>query len=177
MPRITILDTLSFIFDTRPLLFALYTKSGHGDILKEPDAELYEDGSSVTLTAAPDTGWYFIGWLGDIPSERKMQNPLTLVMDTTRTLSAQYEITNHSLSIKSEHGIVVVDPELPEYVYGSTVILKANSNNGYEFLRWDGDILPGQEGDNPLTLIMNENREILAIFEKKKKPGAIFILR
>jgi uncharacterized repeat protein (TIGR02543 family) len=38
----------------------------HGSILSEPAGGTYLEGTQVTLTAQPETGWIFYRWLGDI---------------------------------------------------------------------------------------------------------------
>ncbi len=39
--------------------------AGGGTVTREPDQAAYSAGTVVTLTAAPDPGWSFIGWTGD----------------------------------------------------------------------------------------------------------------
>ena len=54
-----------------------------------------------------------------------------------------------------------VSPQSGEYVEGSTVTLRANSSSDFEFESWTGN-LSGSE--NPLTIIMDSNKNITANF-------------
>ena len=47
--------------------------------------------SVVTVTAAPDTGYDFAGWVGDVPAVSSASNPVTLTMDRPRTITATYD--------------------------------------------------------------------------------------
>src|SRR5439155_13031965 len=48
---------------------------GSGTVTRNPDQPSYAPGSVVTLTAAPATGWHFVGWSGDAGGAA---NPLPL---------------------------------------------------------------------------------------------------
>jgi hypothetical protein len=60
---------------------------GSGTVTKVPDQPTYDYGTLVTLTAAPSGGTTFAGWTGDTTASA---NPLTLVMNASRTLSARF---------------------------------------------------------------------------------------
>lgn len=65
------------------------TPKGNGKINVGPNAGPFAPGSLVTLTAAPDPGWIFIGWTGDCgPSSA---NPFTLTMDKAKNCTANFE--------------------------------------------------------------------------------------
>ncbi|MFQ5865527.1 MAG: immunoglobulin domain-containing protein, partial [bacterium] len=51
---------------------------GSGSVTLEPAGGIYDDGTVVTLTALPDTGFEFTGWSGDLSGTT---NPDTLTMD------------------------------------------------------------------------------------------------
>lgn len=54
-----------------------------------------------------------------------------------------------------------ISPQSGEYIEGSTVTLRANSSSDFEFESWTGN-LSGSE--NPLTIIMDSNKNITANF-------------
>jgi hypothetical protein len=68
------------------LYYPLLTTETSGTIRVEPMGPLFEYGTTVTLTAQPDPGTWFDRWTGDVPAGLERVNPLTLVMDTTRTI-------------------------------------------------------------------------------------------
>lgn len=47
----------------------------------------YEEGSIVTLTATPNTGWVFSKWEGD---ETGVSNPITVTMDANKAITAVF---------------------------------------------------------------------------------------
>ena len=58
-----------------------------GTVLHDPVQNCYDDGSQVTLTATPETGYEFSGWSGDASGT---QNPLTITMDGDKNLVANF---------------------------------------------------------------------------------------
>ncbi len=53
----------------------------------------YVLGSSVTVTAVPNAGFVFSGWVGDVSISQQNQNPITLTMDQTRSIQALFKGT------------------------------------------------------------------------------------
>ncbi len=67
----------------------LSTVCQNGTVLVSPAGTHFPDGTQVTLTAIPDSGYQFAGWTGDATSST---NPLVVTMDSTKTLTANFEI-------------------------------------------------------------------------------------
>ena len=64
-------------------------------------------GSSVTLTATPDTGYVFIGWSGDATGSA---NPLTLSIDRGTEVGAFFiELASHGLVTQASYDVVVAE--------------------------------------------------------------------
>gem|GEM_PF-771989 len=61
----------------------------------------YEYGSVVTLTATPSPGYRFLKWSGDVPSGHEKDNPLTLNMDSNKTLIATFELLEDPKALPS----------------------------------------------------------------------------
>ncbi|TGE25107.1 hypothetical protein E5K00_07880 [Hymenobacter aquaticus] len=61
--------------------------SGGGTVSKNPDKPTYVSGENVQLTATPAYGQVFMGWSGDATGTT---NPLTLVMNSNKTVTAQF---------------------------------------------------------------------------------------
>lgn len=75
--------------------------------------------------------------------------------------TANFIETFHTLETTSINGSVSVDPQQESYMYGQRVTLTATPSENFEFEGWNGDL----EGDqNPLSLTMNGNKQIHAIF-------------
>ncbi len=51
---------------------------------------------------------------------------------------------------------------MSEFEPGTTVALTATAADGFQFVRWDGD---ANGSVNPLSLVMNSNMTVSAVFE------------
>jgi uncharacterized repeat protein (TIGR02543 family) len=60
---------------------------GNGDVTAIPDQVVYGDGTVVTLTANPDSGWAFSGWSGDLGGS---DNPESITMNGDKTVTATF---------------------------------------------------------------------------------------
>lgn len=58
---------------------------GNGKVLINPPTGPYNPYSQITLTATPSSGWYFIGWYGDINSKI---NPISINLTKNLSLTA-----------------------------------------------------------------------------------------
>jgi uncharacterized repeat protein (TIGR02543 family) len=63
---------------------------GSGTVTKSPDQPGYDYGVPVDLTATPASGYQFIGWSGDASGNA---NPLTVIMDADKTITATFAAT------------------------------------------------------------------------------------
>src|SRR5437667_642694 len=59
------------------------------------------------------------------------------------------------------------------FVPGSPVVLTATPDEGSDFAGWSGDVEAGHEEDNPLTVTMNGNKTINAVFELATMLGTL----
>ena len=123
--------------------------------------------STIRLTATPDEGWFFDRWEGDLTGS---ENPVEIVVDEEKNVTAVFdevEIQEFTLDIQIQgEGTVNIEPDLEVYTEGDEVTLTANASPEWEFIEWLGD-LTGSE--NPATIVMDQDKAIVARFEK---PGA-----
>ncbi len=147
----------------------------------------YESGSTVNLTASPATGKSFDYWSGDIDSTRQNDNPLTLVMDSDKFLTAFFtdqvmytlyvgissEAHSDSHTSYPDMGTVSGDgincPGTCEKQYpeGTNVLLNASAYPGYQFLYWEGSF--GQDSgsvvyEDSVFINMDSDKYAYAIF-------------
>jgi alpha-tubulin suppressor-like RCC1 family protein len=71
-------------------LWHLSTACSNGSIQVSPAGTHFPYGTRVTLTAQPQTGYGFDRWTGDVPTELRRTNPVTLVMDSDRTIGVDF---------------------------------------------------------------------------------------
>ncbi|MDA7930119.1 hypothetical protein N9B63_04710 [Akkermansiaceae bacterium] len=115
----------------------------------------YYLGDTATLTATPDLGFVFDGWTGDATG---IDNPLSLVMDSNKTVGATFVPAPYSLSISATNGGVSGSGE---YLADITATLTATPDPGFLFDGWTGD---ASGTDNPLDLVMDSNKTVGASF-------------
>jgi uncharacterized repeat protein (TIGR02543 family) len=123
----------------------------------------------VTLTATPAEGWQFKEWQGDVPAG-STNSTLTLTMDSDKTVTAIFEETppnTYVLTINTQgQGSVSKTPDQSSYPEGSQVELNAAPDDGWQFKEWQGDV-PAGSTNSTLTLTMDSNKTVTAIFEEK----------
>lgn len=142
---------------------------GTGTVTASPTATIvenalvskYEHGVLARLTATADNGAVFVGWSGNIPSGAQLLNPLEVIMDRDRTITARFE---RGLSVAVDitgDGDVLVAPNLVSYAPGTVVTLTASAADGYVFAGWSG----GATGtDETITVTLNQSLVVAAEF-------------
>ncbi len=140
--------------------YSLSTTANNGTISMDPLGGTYNSGTTVTLSAVPATGYMFTGWSGDLTGTT---NPATIVIDKNKSVTASFTAITYSLTTTATNGSVSLNPAGDSYNSGSQVKLTAIPDSNYEFLGWSGD-LSGDE--NPTTIIMNQDKNIIALFEE-----------
>ena len=146
--------TANFTINT----YTLSISAVNGSVAKVPDQPTYDHGTSVQLTATADPGYHFTGWSGDASGT---DNPLTVVMDGNKSITANFAINTYTLSVSAVNGSVAKVPDQPTYDHGTSVQLTATPAEGYHFTGWSGD---SSGSDNPLTVVMDDNKNITANF-------------
>ena len=74
-----------------PTQYTLTTNTvGQGSITLNPTGGTYNEGTVVTLTANPASGWQFDGWSGDLSGST---NPTTITMDSAKSVTAAFSET------------------------------------------------------------------------------------
>jgi len=138
--------------------YSLTVTAGDGSITKKPDKASYNHGETVTLEAAPNAGYSFTNWSGNLSGGT---NPAALVMDADKSISAGFTIKTYSLTVNAVGGSVTKNPDKASYNHGETVTLEATPNAGYSFTTWSGDL---SGSTNPAKLVVGANTSISAGF-------------
>jgi uncharacterized repeat protein (TIGR02543 family) len=99
----------------------------------------YDDGTVVSLTAIPDSGYQFDGWSDDATG---ITNPINITMDANKTVTAMFSLIQRTLTINAVNGTVTtnLNPVNGTYDNGTVVTLTATPNSGYGFTNWSGDV-------------------------------------
>jgi len=126
--------------------------------------------SSVTvqLTAEAYEGWYFDRWEGSLTGS---ENPENIVVDEEKNVTAvfrQHDPQGFVIDVEVEgEGTVEFDPEQDIYDEEEEITVTAVAASGWIFVEWQGNL---SGSDNPETIIMNEDKNITAIFEESVDP-------
>ncbi|WP_299439668.1 InlB B-repeat-containing protein [uncultured Aquimarina sp.] len=163
-----ITNPLTIIMDADKTVTAIFSQihrtltintTGSGSVTPA-SGTTYNDGATATLTATPVAGWQFDGWSGDASG---ITNPLTIIMDADKTVTATFSAIQRSLTINATNGAVSTNPNPTKGTYdeGTSIILTATPDAGYQFDGWSGDATGVM---NPLTIIMDADKTVTATF-------------
>jgi len=136
---------------------------GSGSILPAAGQYPFEDQEQRTFTATPGANARFSHWLVDGISAGS--DPSLTVTATNDTTVTAVFINTYALSVSvlpAGSGTVGIDPETGPYDDGQDITLTPAPATGYIFDRWDGDATGSA---NPLTVDMNEDKAIIAVFK------------
>lgn len=126
----------------------------------------FEDGEQVQVTAIANEHWVFTGWGGDYS---ETENPVTIVMDDDKSLSALFEKKEYSLKINIEgEGEVeerLMNAKATDYPAEAIVELTAVPEDGWTFLEWNGNLSGSMISR---TIEVNEPKEITATFVEEE---------
>ena len=133
-----------------------------------PTSGTYNEGTVVTLTATPDTGYRVQGWSGT-NNDSLTATTNTVTMNSNRSVTVQFEqipATQYQLSasVTGGHGSDYF-PTSGTYNEGTVVTLTATPETGYSVQGWSGtnnDSLTA----NTNTVTMNSNRSVTVQFEE-----------
>ncbi|MCJ7758120.1 MAG: ice-binding family protein [Gillisia sp.] len=142
------------------ITYTLNVTAQNGSVSIDPDQQDYNNGDEVVLTATPDNGYEFTSWSGDATGSN---NPLTVTINDNKNITANFTavIVGFTLNVTAQNGSVSKNPDQLTYNDGDSVELTATPDSGYEFTSWSGD---ATGSNNPLTVVMNSNKNITANF-------------
>ena len=139
--------------------FSITLTSANGTIARSPNQSAYSYGSTVRLTAVPQTGFHFAGWSGDLTGANY---DTSIFITADRNIITTFAIDTCVLSITAVgNGTVTKNPDQPAYPYGSVVLLTAVPQTGYHFTGWSGEL---SGTTNPCQISMNGAKSVTANF-------------
>ncbi|UCC31751.1 MAG: hypothetical protein JSU86_05630, partial [Phycisphaerales bacterium] len=154
------------------------TASPNGIAVAEEQSNrlVFDFGEVVMLTAVVHDGYQFEGWASDVPPDSPQDNPIVIVLDSSRTISAAFVPITHTLTLSASGtgtgttrptptGVFVDNALVSRYYDGAEVTLEAEADAGSTFVGWAGNVPFGEEQNNPLVVLMDRDRTITARFE------------
>ena len=148
--------------------YALIINSiGGGTTDPEPQVYTYDEGTTVTVTAIPDSGYYFVKW--ELDGVIYTTNPIRLATVRDHVLHAVFfkirliPTERFNINIATTFG-GTTDPEPQVYNHsnGTNVAVKAIPDSGYRFLKWELD--GASNVKKSINVTMDRDHSLLAFF-------------
>ena len=152
--------------------FELKIEAGPGGTTKpEPATHAYAGGTSVKVYALPDERHIFSYWSGDVPENKRHDNPVRIDMDDNKSIKANFARPNFQLTISAGAG-GTTDPTPGVHTYaGDTVVkIEALPDASHYFTFWTGDVPDDQRGQNPAMIEMDSDKTVAANFLRRIFP-------
>jgi len=130
-----------------------------------PGTYTYPSSSYADVTALPSANYFLDHWVLD-GSPAGSANPISVLMNSNRTLHAVFSLINYTLTITASTG-GITNPAPSAYVYasGSSVPVTAIPDANYKFVKW---LLDGSDvgSANPYSVYMDGNHTLHAVFQQ-----------
>jgi len=146
---ITMYDSYSITanFELEPGWYSLTISSTEGGLVTEPGegTSIHAAGTVVDLVAQPGEGYQFVEWTSDVGTIANVNVAATnITMNDSYSITANFELEPgwYSLTISSTEGGLVTEPGEGTSIHAaSTVVdLVAQPDEGYQFVKWTGDV-------------------------------------
>jgi hypothetical protein len=147
---------------------------GNGLLSPEIGAHSYAEGTEVTVTATPDSGWRFDSWSGAVAEPDSATT--TVVINSDERVTANFSPIMHSLTLDAE-GNGLLSPEIGAHSYaeGTEVTITATPDSGWQFNSWSGEVSNLESATT--TVFITSDKTVTANFSPNRfNPGIIGII-
>ena len=148
----------SVVANFKPLRQLTLTQAGAGTVLATP-AGPYADGTVVSVTATPASGWSFVGWQGDATGSA---NPLSVTLAADASIQAVFQQQFSIQALTAGQGQVQLSPAGPLFNAGTPVQATALAATGWRFVGWSG---AASGTVSPVTVVADANKVLIATFQ------------
>ncbi|MBL6669355.1 MAG: InlB B-repeat-containing protein [Flavobacteriaceae bacterium] len=148
-------QTLNALFSPVVSLFTITVTAAEGGSVSTAGGT-FEEGTEIEITATPEQGYEFSGWVGN----DSVETTLSITLSSALTLQALFEeIQTYTLTVSSVLGgsVSTQGGEFPE---GTTVSIIAMPEEGYQFNGWDGN----DSLETTITVTMTSDLELTPLF-------------
>jgi len=154
--------TVSVEFAIDRYELAVHVNGGHGSVTANPAGTEHDCGTTVQLTAVPETDYRVKSWTGTVnDASKSLQN--SVVMNGDQAVTVEFEVIPpgpFSLIYQQVGGgVPPSQPSVTEYEAGEVVPLSVQPPEGYRVLAWQGtDDDTSRLSANTVT--MNADKEV-----------------
>jgi len=147
-------------------LTAIVSPADGGWVALDPSKARYDDGTVVTLTATPKTGFEFTGWSGAILSKN---SAVKINMNSNKEVTANFREILYTLTVtETPGGKATLSPNQASYRAGTQVTLTAVPDDGYFFGGWGAT----HDRVNPTVITVDGDHTYTASFVQGYKLNA-----
>ena len=109
---------------------------------------LYGVGTAVSIQATPAENYHFVNWTGNLSGST---NPATITIDSDKSVTANFAIDQHALTISSAGDGSVTNPGEGPFLYydGTDVSIQATPGGSGYFVNWTGTAVDADKIANP----------------------------
>jgi len=152
----------SLIITGQPPAYAVSSPYGYGTN-RVGITDVITNTVSAVTSPTNNTRWVCTGWngTGDVPSSGNT-NVVVVTVSTNSTLGWQWK-TQYWLHT-GVNGSGSVDVADSWWNQGTNVGITATAMQYYHFGQWSGDVSASQTNSNPLSLLMDQPRSVIASF-------------
>lgn len=148
-------QTLNALFSPVVSLFTITVTAAEGGSVSTAGGT-FEEGTEIEITATPEQGYEFSGWVGN----DSVETTLSITLSSALTLQALFEeIQTYTLTVSYVlcGSVSTQGGEFPE---GTTVSITAMPEEGYQFDGWDGN----DSLETTITVTMTSDLELTPLF-------------
>ena len=138
--------------------YALTTNASAGGSVSASGT--YDHGIQATITAIPQTGYSFTGWVGEGIADLNAY-ATTVDMTQDRNVSANFDAIIHSLVVSAASGGTATGGG--NFSYGTNASVTVSPDEGHYFTNWIGEGL-GDANSPSTTISMTQDRNVTANF-------------
>jgi len=138
------------------------TSSGIGGMISL--VQRVEDGSTLTITATPDTGYQIQSWGGTCGTFDKSTNPASFTVTEDCSISVSFEKVSYTISTNAGDGGSITENQSVDHE--ESVIITAMPDTGYQISGWSGSCGTFDEASNPVSVTGSSDCSISVSFEK-----------
>lgn len=126
---ITVTENVTYVAIFEKIVYAITTTAENGTVT---GAGEYEAGSTATLTATANEGYYFVKWTVN-GEDAGTDTTITVTVNGNDSYVAVFAKIQYTVTVNAENGEVT---GAGEYEVGATATLTATANEGYQFDGW-----------------------------------------